>query len=383
MHNKIKVAIAGVGNCASALVQGVEFYRNRQGAAMHGIMHPSIGGYGCSDIEFVAAFDVDARKVGRPLEEAIFAKPNCTLIFQSALPVSNVIVQAGPVLDGVAAHMADYPDDVAFRSADLEPTDIAEALRASKAEVLLCYLPVGSEQAAKHYAQACLDARVAMVNCIPVFLASDREWARRFRDAGLPIIGDDIKSQVGATIVHRALARLFADRGVGVERTYQLNTGGNTDFLNMLERSRLKSKRISKTEAVQSQLDEQLEAKNIHIGPSDYVPWQRDNKVCFIRMEGYGFGEAPIELELRLSVQDSSNSAGVVIDAIRCAKLALERGEAGPLEAPSAYYMKSPPRQLRDSVAREACDAFIDGRPFDLPEEPQHGASAAARADRG
>lgn len=383
MHNKIKVAIAGVGNCASALVQGVEFYRNRQGAALHGIMHPSIGGYGCSDIEFVAAFDVDARKVGRPLEEAIFAKPNCTLIFQSALPVSNVIVQAGPVLDGVAAHMADYPDDVAFRSADLEPTDIAEALRASKAEVLLCYLPVGSEQAAKHYAQACLDARVAMVNCIPVFLASDREWARRFRDAGLPIIGDDIKSQVGATIVHRALARLFADRGVGVERTYQLNTGGNTDFLNMLERSRLKSKRISKTEAVQSQLDEQLEAKNIHIGPSDYVPWQRDNKVCFIRMEGYGFGEAPIELELRLSVQDSSNSAGVVIDAIRCAKLALERGEAGPLEAPSAYYMKSPPRQLRDSVAREACDAFIDGRPFDLPEEPQHGASAAARADRG
>jgi len=383
VHNKIKVAIAGVGNCASALVQGVEFYRNRQGAAMHGIMHPSIGGYGCSDIEFVAAFDVDARKVGRPLEEAIFAKPNCTLIFQSALPVSNVIVQAGPVLDGVAAHMADYPDDVAFRSADLEPTDIAEALRASKAEVLLCYLPVGSDEAAKHYAQACLDARVAMVNCIPVFLASDREWARRFRDAGLPIIGDDIKSQVGATIVHRALARLFADRGVGVERTYQLNTGGNTDFLNMLERSRLKSKRISKTEAVQSQLDEQLEAKNIHIGPSDYVPWQRDNKVCFIRMEGYGFGEAPIELELRLSVQDSSNSAGVVIDAIRCAKLALERGEAGPLEAPSAYYMKSPPRQLRDSVAREACDAFIDGRPFDLPEEPQHGASAAARADRG
>ena len=383
VHNKIKVAIAGVGNCASALVQGVEFYRNRQGAAMHGIMHPSIGGYGCSDIEFVAAFDVDARKVGRPLEEAIFAKPNCTLIFQSALPVSNVIVQAGPVLDGVAAHMADYPDDVAFRSADLEPTDIAEALRAAKAEVLLCYLPVGSDEAAKHYARACLDARVAMVNCIPVFLASDREWARRFRDAGLPIIGDDIKSQVGATIVHRALARLFADRGVGVERTYQLNTGGNTDFLNMLERSRLKSKRISKTEAVQSQLDEQLEAKNIHIGPSDYVPWQRDNKVCFIRMEGYGFGEAPVELELRLSVQDSSNSAGVVIDAIRCAKLALERGEAGPLEAPSAYYMKSPPRQLRDSVAREACDAFIDGRPFDLPEEPQHGTSAAARADRG
>ena len=382
MQNKIKVAIAGVGNCASALVQGVEFYRNRQGAALHGIMHPLIGGYGCSDIEFVAAFNVNARKIGRPLEEAIFAKPNCTLIFQSALPVSNVIVQAGPVLDGIAAHMADYPDDVAFRSADLAPTDIAEALRASKAEVLLCYLPVGSERAVKHYAQACLDARVAMINCIPVFLASDPEWARKFRDAGLPIIGDDVKSQVGATIVHRALARLFADRGVGIERTYQLNTGGNTDFLNMLDRGRLKSKRISKTEAVQSQLDEQLEAKNIHIGPSDYVPWQRDNKVCFIRIEGYGFGDAPIELELRLSVQDSSNSAGVVIDAIRCAKLALERGETGPLEAPSAYYMKSPPRQLRDSVAREACDAFIDGRAFDLPEEPQQGTSAATRADR-
>jgi myo-inositol-1-phosphate synthase len=383
VQDKIKVAIAGVGNCASALVQGVEFYRNRQGADLHGIMHPSIGGYGCSDIEFVAAFDVDARKIGRPLEEAIFAKPNCTLIFQSALTVSNVIVQAGPVLDGIAAHMADYPDDMAFRSADLEPTDIAEALRAAKAEVLLCYLPVGSEEAVKHYARACLEARVAMVNCVPVFLASDPEWARRFREAGLPIIGDDIKSQVGATIVHRTLARLFADRGVGVERTYQLNTGGNTDFLNMLERRRLKSKKISKTEAVQSQLDERLEAKNIHIGPSDYVPWQRDNKICFIRMEGLGFGDAPIELELRLSVQDSSNSAGVVIDAIRCVKLALERGEAGPLEAPSAYYMKSPPRQLRDSVAHDACEAFIDGRAFELPEEPQHGTNAAVGGDRG
>ena len=383
MPNKIKVAIAGVGNCASALVQGVEFYRNREGATLHGIMHPSIGGYGCSDIEFVAAFDVDARKIGRPLEEAIFAKPNCTLIFQSALPVSNVIVQAGPVLDGIAAHMADYPDDVAFRSADLEPTDIAEALRAAKAEVLLCYLPVGSEEAVRHYAQACLDAHVAMINCIPVFLASDPEWARRFREAGLPIIGDDIKSQVGATIVHRTLARLFADRGVAVERTYQLNTGGNTDFLNMLERHRLKSKKLSKTESVQSQLDERLEAKNIHIGPSDYVPWQRDNKVCFIRMEGYGFGDAPIELELRLSVQDSSNSAGVVIDAVRCAKLALERGEAGPLVAPSACYMKSPPRQLRDSVARDACDAFIAGRAFALPEEPLLGTNAAVGADRG
>jgi myo-inositol-1-phosphate synthase len=367
LKKSIKVAIAGVGNCASALVQGVEYYRNRQGDALEGLMRQSIGGYGCGDIEFVAAFDVDRRKVGRPLEEAIFAKPNCTRIFQSALPVSNVIVQSGPLLDGVAAHMADYPDEAAFRPVDLEPTDVAAALRASDAEVLVCYLPVGSEQAVKHYAQACLDARVAMVNCVPVFLASDRHWAQAFRDTGIPIIGDDIKSQLGATIVHRALVRLFSDRGVGIGRTYQLNTGGNSDFLNMLERNRLVSKKISKTEAVQSQLDERLDAADIHIGPSDYVPWQRDNKVCFIRIEGRGFGGGPIELEMRLSVEDSSNSAGVVIDAIRCVKLGLERGEAGPLVAPSAYYMKSPPRQLRDSVALEACNAFIEGSDFPLP----------------
>jgi myo-inositol-1-phosphate synthase len=382
MQKEIKVAIAGVGNCASALVQGVEYYRNRQSVALDGIMRHSIGGYRCSDVEFVAAFDIDRRKVGRPLEEAIFAKPNCTRIFQSSLPVSNVIVQAGPVLDGVAAHMADYPDDVAFRSADLEPTDVAAALRALGAEVLVCYLPVGSEQAVKHYAQACLDARVAMINCVPVFLASDDSWAQKFRDAGVPIVGDDIKSQVGATIVHRALARLFADRGVGLDRTYQLNTGGNTDFLNMLERNRLKSKKISKTESVQSQLDQRLNARDIHIGPSDYVPWQHDNKVCFIRMEGRGFGDAPIELEMRLSVEDSPNSAGVVIDAIRCAKLALQRGEAGPLEAPSAYYMKSPPQQFRDSVAREACNAFIDGRNFDILEEAAREAKVVVRPDR-
>jgi myo-inositol-1-phosphate synthase len=371
VRQKIKVAIAGVGNCASSLVQGVEYYRVRQGAAVEGVMRPSIGGYHCGDIEFVAAFDIDRRKVGHPLEEAIFAKPNCTRIFQSALPVSNVIVQAGPLLDGVASHMADYPDDDAFRAVDLEPTDIAAALRDSRAEVLICYLPVGSDQAVKHYARACLEAKVAMINCVPVFLASDPTWAGQFRDARIPIIGDDIKSQVGATIVHRALARLFSDRGVSIDRTYQLNTGGNTDFLNMLERSRLKSKKISKTESVQSQLDERLEASDIHIGPSDYVPWQGDNKVCFIRIEGRGFADAPIELEMRLSVQDSPNSAGVVIDAIRCVKLALERGEAGPLLAPSAYYMKSPPRQLRDSVARDACNAFIDGPPlpFSAPEE--------------
>ena len=382
MQKAIKVAIAGVGNCASSLVQGVEYYRNRQGVALDGVMRQSIGGYTCGDVEFVAAFDIDRRKVGHPLEEAIFAKPNCTRIFQSALPVSNVIVQAGPVLDGVAPHMDDYPDDAAFRSADIEPTDIAAALRTSGAEVLVCYMPVGSELAVKHYAQACLDARIAMINCVPVFLASDPDWAQKFWDAGLPIIGDDIKSQVGATIVHRTLARLFADRGVALDRTYQLNTGGNTDFLNMLERSRLKSKKVSKTESVQSQLDERLDARNIHIGPSDYVPWQKDNKVCFIRMEGRGFGDSPIELELRLSVEDSPNSAGVVIDAIRCVKLALERGEAGPLEAPSAYYMKSPPRQFRDSVARDACNAFIDGRNFDLSEEAAREAKVVVRPGR-
>jgi myo-inositol-1-phosphate synthase len=381
VQRDIKVAIVGVGNCASALVQGVEYYRNRRNAP-EGIMRQTIGGYRCSDVEFVAAFDIDQRKVGRPLEEAIFAKPNCTRVFQSSLPVSNVIVQAGPVLDGVAPHMADYPDDVSFRPADLEATDIAAALRRSGAEILVCYLPVGSEQAVKHYAQACLDAHVAMVNCVPVFLASDPDWARKFRDAGVPIVGDDIKSQVGATIVHRALARLFGDRGVSLDRTYQLNTAGNTDFLNMLERSRLKSKKISKTESVQSQLDERLDARDIHIGPSDYIPWQHDNKICFIRMEGRGFGDAPLEIELRMSVEDSSNSAGVVVDALRCAKLALDRGQAGPLEAPSAYYMKTPPRQLRDSVARDACNAFIDGEPFGLPEEAEHGAKVAAHPGR-
>src|SRR5580704_7188761 len=324
-------------------------------------MRQTIGGYSCSDVEFVAAFDIDRRKVGHALEQAIFAKPNCTRIFQSSLPVSNVVVQAGPVLDGVAPHMADDPDDVAFRSADLEPTDIASALRASGAEVLVCYLPVGSEQAVTHYAQACLDAGVAMINCVPVFLASDPAWAQKFRDAGVPIVGDDIKSQVGATIVHRALARLFADRGVGLDRTYQLNTGGNTDFLNMLERNRVTSKKISKTEAVESQLDAQIEARNIHIGPSDYVPWQLDNKICFIRMEGRLFGDVPMEIDLKLSVEDSPNSAGVAIDAIRCCKLALDRGIGGVLHSPSAYFSKHPPVQMTDDEAYRCVEQFIRG----------------------
>ncbi len=324
-------------------------------------MHPRIGRWGCGDIGIVAAFDIDRRKVGRPLEEAIFAKPNCTRIFQKVIPISNVVVQMGPILDGLAGHMLDYPEDEAFRPAEDEPVDVVRTLRESRAEVLICYLPVGSERAVRHYARACLDAGVAMVNCVPAFIASDPEWARQFRRAGLPIVGDDIKSQVGATLVHRALARLFGDRGVSLDRTYQLNTGGNTDFLNMLSLERLKSKKISKTESVQSQLDLRLDARDIHIGPSDYVPWQDDNKVCFIRMEGRGFGDAPIELELRLSVQDSPNSAGVVIDAVRCAKLGLERGLAGPLESVSAYFMKSPPVQMRDSQAYERVERFIEG----------------------
>ncbi|MEE8607309.1 MAG: inositol-3-phosphate synthase [Nitrospiraceae bacterium] len=358
---KIRVAIVGIGNCASSLIQGLEFYKGRDNRETVGLMHPRIGRWSCSDIEVVAAFDIDRRKVGKPVEEAIFAKPNCTLIFQRALPVSEVKVQMGTILDGVAPHMLDYPDDESFRPADAEPVDVAQALKDAKTEILICYLPVGSEKAVRHYVQACLDAGVAMVNCVPVFIASDPAWARQFREAGLPIVGDDIKSQLGATIVHRMLTRLFGDRGVNLDRTYQLNTGGNTDFLNMLALERLKSKKISKTESVQSQLDGRLDARNIHIGPSDYVPWQDDNKVCFIRMEGRAFGDAPIELELRLSVQDSPNSAGVVIDAVRCVKLALERGIGGPLEEVSAYYMKNPPKQMRDSVARELCDAFIHG----------------------
>jgi myo-inositol-1-phosphate synthase len=356
----IKVAVVGVGNCASSLIQGLTFYKSSKANEFSGLMHPRIGKWEVSDIEIVAAFDIDRRKVGKPVEEAIFAKPNCTMVFQKALPISGVMVQMGPILDGVAGHMADYPDELAFRPADIEPVDIADALRESKAEVLVCYLPVGSEEAVRHYAQACLDAGVAMINCMPVFIASDPEWAQKFKDAGLPIVGDDIKSQVGATIVHRTLARLFGDRGVSLDRTYQLNTGGNTDFLNMLALERLKSKKKSKTESVQSQLDERLDTGDIHIGPSDYVQWQGDNKVAFIRMEGRGFGNAPIELELRMSVQDSPNSAGVVIDAIRCASLGLQRGLSGPLEEASAYYMKSPPQQMRDSDAYMACNAFID-----------------------
>jgi myo-inositol-1-phosphate synthase len=362
---RVRVALAGVGNCASSLVQGIAYYTAHDPEKTPGLMHGRIGPYGVGDVDFVAAFDVDSRKVGLPLEKAIFAQPNRTPVFEpdlsagGLLRASGVEVAMGPVLDGVAEHMANHPAEESFRIASAAPVDVTRALRESGADVLINYLPVGSERATRHYAEACLEAGVALVNCIPVFLASDPDWAERFRRAGLPIVGDDVKSQLGATIVHRALARLFSDRGVELERTYQLNTGGNTDFLNMLERSRLESKKRSKTESVQSQLDIRLDPSKIHIGPSDYVAWQGDNKVAFVRMEGRGFGGQKIELELRLSVMDSPNSAGVVIDAVRCAKLALDRGLAGPVEAACAWFMKSPPRQMRDDEARRALEDFI------------------------
>ncbi len=358
----IRLAVAGVGNCASSLLQGIEYYRTGVSTDAAGLLHSVIGGYRLEDIRVVAAFDVDRRKVGRPLEEAVLAPPNCTTVFQRELPSCGVTVQMGPVLDGVADHMGSYPDGQAFRVADKSPCDTARVLKDSGAEVLVCYLPVGSEDAVHHYAQACLDAGVALVNCIPVFIASHPEWSGEFRKKGIPIVGDDIKSQFGATIIHRTLARLMGDRGVKLERTYQLNTGGNTDFLNMLDRNRLTSKRISKTESGQSQLDVPLESDNIHVGPSDYVAWQKDNKVCFLRMEWRGFGGVPMNVELRLSVEDSPNSAGIAVDAIRCAKLALDRGIGGPLVEASAVCMKHPPEQFRDSEARDRMEQWIAGR---------------------
>lgn len=357
MH-EIRLAIAGIGNCASALLQGTEYYRPGRaggaGSGSAGLLHEEVGGFRIEDIRPVVAFDIDRRKVGLPLERAVFAEPNCTQVFQEKLPSWGVTVEMGPALDGIAAHMAGAPADRSFRVADLPPVDLAKRLKETRADVLVCYLPVGSERAAKAYAEAALDAGVAFVNCLPVFIASDPEWAERFRARGIPIVGDDIKSQVGATIVHRTLTRLLGDRGAELSRTYQLNTGGNTDFFNMLERDRLASKKISKTESVQSQLDTRLPDDQIHIGPSDYVAWQKDNKIAFIRMEWAGFGDTPMNLELRLSVEDSPNSAGVAVDAIRYAKLALDAGRGGPLEAISAFTMKHPPRQMRDDEARRA-----------------------------
>ena len=352
---KIRLAIVGVGNCASSLVQGLEYYSTEQ---RPGLIENEIGGYQVRDIEVVAAFDVDERKVGRPVSEAIFAKPNCTPQLVSELSVTGPVVMMGPVFDGVAPHMADYSPDNSFRVSSETPVDVVKALRDSGAEVLVNYLPVGSEQAVRHYAEACLEAGVAMVNCMPVFIASDPVWAAKFQERGLPIVGDDIKSQLGATIVHRTLAQLFAERGITVKRSYQLNTGGNTDFLNMLSQERLRSKRVSKTEAVSSVLPEDHEAE-LHIGPSDYVPWLKDNKCCFLRIEGEGFGNQPIELELKLSVMDSPNSAGCAMDAIRYCKAALDRGLAGPLEAPSACFMKRPPVQLSLEAATAGAAELI------------------------
>lgn len=357
---KIRIAIAGIGNCASSLVQGVHYYAQAQGDdATVGLSHPLLSKYRVGDIDPVAAFDIDARKVGQPLNDAIFAAPNNTKIFHRPSRGAGPVVQMSPVLDGISEHMADYPEHMRFIPATETPVDIAQALRDADVEVLVSYMPVGSQKATEHFAQACLDAGVGFVNCVPCFVVSDQIWAERFRQKGLPCVGDDIKAQVGATITHRTLARLFASRGVRIDSTYQLNTGGNTDFLNMLNKSRLASKKASKTEAVQSQLDVPLSSENIHIGPSDYIPFLKDNKVCFLRLEGTGFGGVPLNLELRLSVEDSPNSAGVVVDAIRCCKLAMDARIAGPIDPACAWTMKHPPRQMNDPDADEAMDQFV------------------------
>jgi myo-inositol-1-phosphate synthase len=353
---KVRVGLVGVGNCASSFVQGLSHYGQAGvNAPPPGLMNVDLGGYHVGDVEVVSAFDVARSKVGRDVAEAIFAPPNNTARFAEPAPV-GVDVRRGPTLDGLGrylkAEIEESPDP---------PVDVAGVLQDSGAEVLVSYLPVGSQAATEFYAEQALQAGCAFVNCVPVFIASDPKWARRFLQRGLPIIGDDIKSQVGATIVHRVLTNLFRERGVRLDRTFQLNVGGNTDFQNMLERERLESKKISKTRAVESQLDAPLEAGDIHIGPSDFVPWLTDRKLAYIRMEGTTFGGVPLSLELKLEVWDSPNSAGVVIDAVRCAKLGLDRGLAGPLDGPSSYFMKSPPRQFTDQEARERTLRFIEG----------------------
>ncbi len=359
----IRIAVAGVGNCASALLQGIQYYRNttpgRGRTAVTGLLHPRIGPYTPADIKVVAAFDVDARKVGRPLEVAAIAAPNCTTCFIRRFPRYGIRVQMGPVLDGIAPHMRRYPPSQTFVLAKARAVNVAKVLKGSGADILLNYLPVGSQRATETYAEACLEAGVSLINCIPVFIASDRRWAARFTQRGIPLIGDDVKGQVGATILHRALARLFMERGATIDRTYQLNVGGNTDFLNMLNQDRLKLKKVSKTEAVQSTLPKRLADTDIHIGPSDYIPWQHDRKVCFLRIEGRGFGDCPIELEARLSIEDSPNSAGMTIDAIRCLRLARDRGLRGPLTAVAAWTMKHPPEPMADDRARQLTEAFI------------------------
>ena len=352
----VRVAVVGVGNCAASLIQGVHHYADAvPGTQVPGLMHVQFGPYHVGDIEFVAAFDVDAKKVGFDLSEAIVASENNTIKIADVPPL-GVTVQRGPTMDGLGKYYLET-----IEQSDAEPVDVAAALREARADVLVCYLPVGSEAAAKHYAQAAIDAGVAFVNALPVFIASDPEWAEKFTAAGVPIVGDDIKSQIGATITHRALARLFEDRGVIVDRTYQLNVGGNMDFKNMLERDRLESKKISKTQAVTSNVDHDLGARNVHIGPSDYVEWLDDRKWAFVRLEARAFGDVPLSLEYKLEVWDSPNSAGVIIDAVRSAKIALDRGIGGPLTSAASYFMKSPPVQKRDDLAKDDVEAFIRG----------------------
>lgn len=359
---KIKIGIIGIGNCASSLIQGIYYYRDKDPCDVIGLMHWNIGGYSPGDIEVVLAFDIDQRKVGLDISEAIFQRPNCTAIFEPHIPHTGTVVQMGKILDGCTDHMKDYPEDTSFRLSDSPEADlntVVQAIKHAGVEILLNYLPVGSESATKFYAECALQAGVAFINNMPVFIASDPVWAARFEQQGLPIIGDDIKAQVGATILHRMFAELLQKRGAKLDRSYQLNTGGNTDFLNMLDRTRLKLKKISKTDAVQSVAHVPDPEQNLHVGPSDYVPWQRDNKVCFLRIEGRIFGDVPFEIETRLSVEDSPNSAGVVIDAIRCCKLALDRKIGGVLEGPSSYFCKHPPIQRTDSQAYDAVQKFI------------------------
>ncbi|MGA2266131.1 MAG: inositol-3-phosphate synthase [Phycisphaerae bacterium] len=378
--SEIRVAVVGVGNCASSLIQGTHYYArtmaNGGQDATVGLMHPVLGGYKPGDIKIVAAIDIDRRKVGRPLHEAMFAPPNNTKVFCRDFRYDDVQVTMGNVLDGVSEHMADYPEHQRFVVADRPSAgrgDIETLLRDSRAEILMNYLPVGSQQATEFYAECCLATGTSLINCMPVFIASNPVWAKRFRQAGIPCVGDDVKAQMGATIVHRVLARLMQDRGATIDATYQLNTGGNTDFLNMLNRTRLKSKRVSKTQAVQSQLDVPLPDDQVHIGPADYVAWQKDNKICFLRIEGRGFGGVPLNLELRLSVEDSPNSAGETIDAIRCCKLARSRRLTGPLNAVCAYTMKHPPVQYTDSQARQMLEDFITQNSEQAPENGDNG----------
>ena len=353
---KLRVAIVGVGNCATSLIQGVEFYKDaKKGDTVPGLMHVQFGDYHISDIEFVAAFDVDDKKVGRELVEATQASQNNTIKLCD-VPKTKVTVQRGVTLDGLGQYYREM-----INESTEEPVDVVQVLKDTKADAVICYLPVGSEEAAKFYAQCAIDAKVAFVNALPVFIASDPVWAKKFEDAGVPIVGDDIKSQVGATITHRVMARLFQDRGVILDRTYQLNVGGNMDFKNMLERTRLESKKVSKTNAVTSNLNHDLGSKNVHIGPSDYVEWLDDRKWAYVRLEGRAFGEVPLNLEYKLEVWDSPNSAGIIIDAVRAAKIAADRGIGGPVYSPASYFMKTPPIQVEDSQAYQNVEAFIRG----------------------